>query len=479
MTQILVQDVSPRVQYVANSAQTTYTFTFPVYAATDINVYSRPAGSTAYDPSNILTYVTQYSVTLNPADNNGGPSPGGSISLVTPSTVGDIVTIVRNQPDQRLNYYVNGGLFAAPTVNSDFGQDVLMIQQNKMYDTVIAPHYNVNANINYPTVDTLLPILPNGYVWMKAVDGSGIVAVPYSGGGGGSGSVTSVGLTSSTLTVSGSPITSSGTITADLPASGVAAGSYTSANITVDTYGRVTVASNGSGAANGSFLSSTINQVAHGFTVGQVVYFNGSVYALALADTAADGEVIGIVEAVANANAFTLLTAGQITTLSGLTAGVYFLSDAVAGALTQTEPTTPGHISKPLLIATSATTGYFYNYRGKVIPTPVVPSGSWQSVLTATQMVSNVNYIVNGGAVAFTLPTTAAVGEIMRIACYTNSWSIVQGAGQQIQLGNTSTTLGAGGSLASTHTGDCIELLCTAANTNWTVLSSMGNITTI
>lgn len=77
------------------------------------------------------------------------------------------------------------------------------------------------------------------------------------GGGGGSGTVTSVGVSSpnGTLTVSGTPVTTSGTVTVDMPSTGVAPGTYTNATVTVDAYGRVTNISTGSstGGSSGSY----------------------------------------------------------------------------------------------------------------------------------------------------------------------------------------------------------------------------------
>lgn len=80
----------------------------------------------------------------------------------------------------------------------------------------------------------------------------------------GSGTVTSVGLSSSDLSVSGSPVTTSGSITANLSTTGVSADTYS--GVTVDTKGRVTAGTKRSFTNNAS-RSLTTSTGASGFQV--------------------------------------------------------------------------------------------------------------------------------------------------------------------------------------------------------------------
>jgi hypothetical protein len=121
-------------------------------------------------------------------------------------------------------------------------------------------------------------------------------------------------------------------------------------------------------AGGGDALKITVTQSSHGFSVGNVLYYDGSVYALADAngtiETASD--VVGIVESVVNANTFVLLLQGEITTLSGLTAGAIYYLSTTAGALSTTltynnpnSNTLVPAYKVPLLTATSTTGGIF------------------------------------------------------------------------------------------------------------------------
>lgn len=105
---------------------------------------------------------------------------------------------------------------------------------------------------------------------------------------------------------------------------------------------------------------------------------------------------------------------------------------------------------------------------------------TWNEV-TGTSQAASVNngYICNNASlVTVTLPDTAAVGSVVRVAGKgAGGWRIAQNASEIIHFGNVDTTTGVGGRLDSTDTNDAIELLCIVADTEWMVLSSQGNIT--
>lgn len=106
----------------------------------------------------------------------------------------------------------------------------------------------------------------------------------------------------------------------------------------------------------------------------------------------------------------------------------------------------------------------------------------WSTITASQTLAINHGYICisPGGALALLLPAVSAVGNIIEITLDgATSFTVTQGAGQQIRIGNTATTAGAGGSLASTQQGDSIRMVCSVANLKWNVLSSMGNPTIV
>ena len=107
---------------------------------------------------------------------------------------------------------------------------------------------------------------------------------------------------------------------------------------------------------------------------------------------------------------------------------------------------------------------------------------SWTHVTGTTQsMASNNGYVAdNAGLVTLTLPSVSAFGdEIEIIGRGAGGWLVAQGAGQQIIFGNTQTTAGAGGSLASTNRRDSFYMVCTVANLEWTIADAPMGILTV
>lgn len=122
--------------------------------------------------------------------------------------------------------------------------------------------------------------------------------------------------------------------------------------------------------------------------------------------------------------------------------------------------------------------------RGGVNVQLTAPTFGSQVVVTTTAtqaMTTNTIYIANRGTlVTFTLPTIAAVGDLLSIVGEgAGGWLLDMNAGQQVRVGNLTTTVTTG-SVASTNQSDALYLICITANTLWTTFcGSQGNLTIV
>jgi len=102
----------------------------------------------------------------------------------------------------------------------------------------------------------------------------------------------------------------------------------------------------------------------------------------------------------------------------------------------------------------------------------------WEVITDAThQMEIDKYYLANNAApVVFTLPLTAAVGTELYVVDMQAGWVVEQNANQQMHFGKKSTTVGITGNITSTKNYDSMRLVCSVADTEWIVLSPVGNL---
>jgi hypothetical protein len=103
-----------RDEYTATSGQTVFSYTFPIYAEDQVAVYQN---------STLLTITSEYTVS------GVGDQNGGSITLVTGASDGDVIVIDGEAEIERLTQYVTSGDFTADVVNEDLNQIVIFCQE--------------------------------------------------------------------------------------------------------------------------------------------------------------------------------------------------------------------------------------------------------------------------------------------------------------------------------------------------------------
>jgi len=137
----------------------------------------------------------------------------------------------------------------------------------------------------------------------------------------------------------------------------------------------------------------------------------------------------------------------------------------------------------PVLATLTAGTGVsITNAAGSITINASGGGFSWTDVTGTSQAIAvNNGYTANNsGLVTLTLPSTAAYGSVIAVVGKgAGLWKIAQNSGQTIHFGTLNSTTGTGGSVASTFQYDVVYLLCTIANTDFTVTDSIGNLTVV
>lgn len=185
---------------------------------------------------------------------------------------------------------------------------------------------NTNGNTNTVTITNsgVTSLVAGTNITLSGSNGQVTISA-IGGGNGGGGTVTSIGITPSPrLTVTGSPIVSSGNMMIDLAVSGVTAGSYSNPVISVDGYGRVTSAANGN---SGGTVTSVAVSPGNGIQVtGSPITSNGTI---TITNT-------GVTRLNAGSGIFLTGTTGEITISAPVTGGTVTSVNLTSSTLTVT-----------------------------------------------------------------------------------------------------------------------------------------------
>lgn len=134
-----VQDITPRIQYVATGGQTIFPYPFPIFDDGDLVVDVDGA---------VLVITTNYTVS------GAGDDNGGNVTLTAGATAGQIVTIYRDIAIERDTDFQQNGPWRSAAINDELDRMTLVDQQLELA-TTRALRVNVNDESDFD--DLVLP----------------------------------------------------------------------------------------------------------------------------------------------------------------------------------------------------------------------------------------------------------------------------------------------------------------------------------
>lgn len=158
MADVDILDRGRRTQLFASAGETIFTFRFLIFEATDIEVFLTKAGAIPNPVQDLLTIDVNYTVPIAGVNNEDG----GTIVLVVPADINDVITLQSDTDQTQLVDFTVGGQFAPATIN--FVIDKLTILNQEVKSLI------KDLGLSYSTVDQLdksaakgdntLPVLP-------------------------------------------------------------------------------------------------------------------------------------------------------------------------------------------------------------------------------------------------------------------------------------------------------------------------------
>lgn len=177
MSNIKIQDVDQRVQYTAGSSQTEFTIPFPFLENSDIYVYQNS------------TLLAQGASPGQYGLSGAGSPSGGTMTLVTGATSGDIITIYGDMPIDRTSIYsATLSNLSGSDLNGDFNREVIMLKQVETTQAILQLQYQPYAEVSQDrsvTRDRWLPRLGASQTWRMNAAGTAFEAIDFDAGGGG------------------------------------------------------------------------------------------------------------------------------------------------------------------------------------------------------------------------------------------------------------------------------------------------------
>lgn len=170
MSSPIIDATTPYTQSIASNLQTQFDTDWTADSASEVLVYERAQATPPNDVTQLVSSA-DYNVTFVGAQNIV------RVTFLVGRTAGDVITITRDTPADRMNLYTNTN-FTPSMLNGDFERIILMIQQSNLYNLQLTPHYNLSAEIQN-NIDNILPLLPEQTTWVKNKAGTAIIAAPF------------------------------------------------------------------------------------------------------------------------------------------------------------------------------------------------------------------------------------------------------------------------------------------------------------